>query len=196
MLRERISSQRTCNAECSWPVCWKYALGPVTPSYPLTQDFDGRSPWWQGCTVFQGIIEPNHAATCKQVCTTCTLLTLAANEVSPWSLFGDLGEILEREAACKLLHSTHVVVGPFDMLVRMRADRCSKQLCWWRMNVSVLRPSQSPGTIQLPDLIVIAWVTYSCDVLHMFEFIIKCHTEALSSLNRVYNHGVDIYRCR
>ena len=61
-------------------------LGPVTHSYLLTGDFDGRSPWWQACTAPQGILEPNHAATCEPVCKTCTLLAPAhaANEVCPW----------------------------------------------------------------------------------------------------------------
>ena len=54
-----------------------FALGPVTRSCLLTGDFEGRSPWQQRCTAPQGILEPNRAATCKQVCTTCTLLASA-----------------------------------------------------------------------------------------------------------------------
>ena len=99
-----------------------FALGPVTHSYLLIGDFDGRSSWRQGCTAPQGILEPNHAVTCKPVCTTCTLLVPAhaANEV--W--LEDLGQILQRVAAGEHLHSTHIAVGKFVMLVWMQADHC------------------------------------------------------------------------
>ena len=126
-----------------------YALVPVTHSYLLTGDFDGRSLWPQGCTAPQGILEQSRKATCTQVSTTCTLLApvKAANEVCPWLWFEDLSQTLEREAAGEPPHSTHVVNGPFDMLVQMRADRYSNHFCWWRTSASVLRPSQSPRTV-------------------------------------------------
>ena len=126
-----------------------YVLGPVSHSNLLTGDFHGRSSWRQGSTAPQGILELNHAPTCKQVCTTCKLLApaLAANEVCSWLWFEDFCQILEREASDKPLQSTHVVVGPFDLLEQMRADLCSNQFCLWQTNAPVLRPSQSAGTV-------------------------------------------------
>ena len=35
-----------------------YSLGPVTRFYLLTRDFDGTSPWLQGCRASQYILEP------------------------------------------------------------------------------------------------------------------------------------------
>ena len=125
-----------------------YALRPLTRSYLLTRHLDGRSHWQQGFTSPQGILEASHAVSRKDLCTTCMLLTSAhaANEVCPWPLFGEHGQMLEGEAASEPLHSTHVVVGPFHMLVWMRADGCSNQFCRWRRNAPVL-PSQSPSTV-------------------------------------------------
>ena len=87
---------------------------------------------WRHCALFSSYyhsqrILPNYAVTCKQVWTTCMLLALAhaANEVCSWPLFGDLCRILEREAVSMPLHSTHIVVGKFDMLVWMWADHYS-----------------------------------------------------------------------
>ena len=116
-----------------------YVLGPVTHSHLLTGDFDGRSSWRHGGTASQGILGPNHAATCKPVLKTYTLLApaRAANDTCPWLWFEDCGKILEKEVAGEPLHSIFVVVDRFHMLVQMRADRCSNQFwitivdrCW------------------------------------------------------------------
>ena len=150
-------------------LCWmiaahilkSYASGPVTRFYLLTQDFDGRSPWLQGCRATQGIrsqtLQRLIVNKCAQIVRYSPLRLKQPMKCVLWLWLGDLGQILERQALREALNSVHVVVDPFDMLVRMWDTVavingiCDERMhqFWGRINVQI--PSDM---LQLPNLVV------------------------------------------